>query len=45
MKNLGGKIYEAMSSAKKWSRESVLAIFPVSLSGKMIGKNWPLIDF
>lgn len=29
MKNLDGKIYEAASSAKKWSRESVLPEFPV----------------
>lgn len=44
MKNLDGKIYEATSSAKKWSIASVLPAFPVPLSKKTIGKSWPLID-
>lgn len=43
MKNLDGKIYEARRSAKKWSIESVLPAFPVPLSKKTIGNNWPLI--
>lgn len=38
------KIYEATSSAKKWSIASVLPAFPVALSKKTIGKSWPLID-
>ena len=42
VKNLDGKIYETMSSAKKWLRDPVPLLLPVPLSKKMIGKNWPL---
>ena len=42
VKNLDGKIYETMSSAKKWLRDPVPLLLPVPLSKKMTGKNWPL---